>query len=386
MVFFGVVVVGGTSVQRGTLKIGGFVVLMNVVFGFGTTLIQVTEVVNEMVIGCAAVRKIADILNKDTRRRVRWRNMNKDPETQRECASLGTAMTGDENSTNLEFQRIEYSYPNSHSASVCPTNLHLTCGALVCFPEETLGACKKWGSGIATMFKLMACDLPLPRGSGSLFPAAWSVICVPAQPILFDGTLMYNLAFSESHSQAPVAMDDIWDMCRAMGMSEHLIGDEDFDVGFNGEHLKNSDRIMVSLGRALLYQTDVILISSALDVLGERHGLQVLRYLRGYIQRGALPDVQPKVNQAGLLPLKFKHIKTVLYMSKFGVLQQEADQNVVALVTPPDDIPSPKAKMDKIPELSGAQAQHVPSGAQAQHVLSIGALETGIDSTIPELS
>jgi ABC-type multidrug transport system fused ATPase/permease subunit len=349
LVFFGVVVLGGMTVQRGYLKIGGFVVLMNAVLGLGSTLTELTNVINEMVIGCAAVRKIADILNKDTRRRVRWRNKEKHPCPPRKCPWLEN-MKDEE--ICITFENVEYTYPDSEIASVCPTNLELTCRALVCFPEETLCACKKWGSGIATLFKLMACDLPPSGGSQELFPASWSVICLPAQPILFDGTLMYNLAYSESQSQAPVSTEDIWNMCRSLGMSSHLIGDEDLDVGFNGEHLKFSDRIIVSLARALLYNADVLLISSALDVLGEHHGLQVLRFLRGYIQRGELSQDPKRLHQRGLLPLKFRHLKTVLYMSKFGVLQHEADQNVVALVTPPDDIPTPKAQSNDVPELS----------------------------------
>ena len=58
-------VLGATAVQEGYLSLGSFLILMNSVSGFGTSLEEVGKLLTKMVIGCAAVKKISYILNQD---------------------------------------------------------------------------------------------------------------------------------------------------------------------------------------------------------------------------------------------------------------------------------------------------------------------------------
>merc|ERR550514_977131 len=92
-------------------------------------------------------------------------------------------------------------------------------------------------------------------------------------------------------------------------MSEELVGHPHFDVGTDGSTLKMSDRLCVSLVRALVSDTEVLLVSSVLDVLGEERGRKVVEFLKAYVRSCGLPGLQHE------LPLRFRHRKTVMYTS-----------------------------------------------------------------------
>lgn len=71
-----------------------------------------------------------------------------------------------------------------------------------------------------------------------------------------------------------VAEDTAWTVCRSLGISPGLIGRGDFAVGTASECIKFSGRVIVSIAPALLRGTDVVLLSSALDALGQEHASQ----------------------------------------------------------------------------------------------------------------
>mmetsp|Transcript_97166 Transcript_97166/g.270426 ORF Transcript_97166/g.270426 Transcript_97166/m.270426 type:complete len:110 (+) Transcript_97166:3-332(+) len=102
-------------------------------------------------------------------------------------------------------------------------------------------------------------------------------------------------------------------------MSSELIGSADFDVGTDGQRLRYSDRVIVTIARALMHDVDFFLLSSCLDVLGEHHCVKVVRFLRQFsAQRGYQTHVPPAL----------RHAKTVLYTSKFEATQSQADHLV----------------------------------------------------------
>jgi len=195
--------------------------------------------------------------------------------------------------------------------AVPPINISVQAGQMVCFPLRS-------SLGTNTLFKLISGFL-LPTQGQILVPNRWRIIYMPVVPIMFDGTLMYNLMFSERgrlHGR-----EQVFEICRALGMSSYLLYNDDYDVGSNGCCLKFSDRVIISITRALLHDVDLLLISSALDVLGERHGLKVLRYLAQYTKQRGMPDEN--------LPKNLRHMKTVLYTTKFAMLQRQASEVVV---------------------------------------------------------
>lgn len=312
-------VIGAYSVLDGSLKVGGFVVLVNAVKGFGGTLVSVANILNTMVTGSAAVRKVADILNMDTRRRVRYR---------RERDGLpGYAWSID--AKDIALKDICYGYPSSQVLAVPQMRLDIPSGGLVCFGRGEMNKSPNGPVGINTLFKLIVRDL-FPGSGVMTYPSRWSVICVPVVPLLLDATLMYNIAYARNGVPSEV----VWKVCEDLGLSKSLLGNDDFDVGTDGTNLKHSDKAIVALARALIADKDMICLQGGIDVLGQDHGVRVLRYLKEYIKNRGVPmyygtqQAHLKEYEPKQIPHDLRHPKTVLFPSKVAGLQQEAEIQV----------------------------------------------------------
>merc|ERR1711879_146929 len=84
-----------------------------------------------------------------------------------------------------------------------------------------------------------------------------------------------------------------------------------------------SDRLCVSLVRALMHDVDFLLVSSALDVLGEKHAAKILRVLRCYVENRGCPFSDHR------LPMHLRHRKLTLYTSKYETLQTNLCHGVI---------------------------------------------------------
>lgn len=306
-----VILLAGFSVQRGALTVGGFLVLVRSVTNYGKEISNLSKVLNGMITGVAAVYKIAEVLNSQTRRRKRCLNT--------ECG-IYSHVQGDAAEIarhQVTLKNVWYRGTMPLGAKLPPQNrlsLTLPCNSVICFGDSSLLNSRM---GVHTVLTLIEGEKYLHGGSIT-YPGSWKALYVPREPILFDGTLMYNLAFGCENYDEEV----VWDLCRSCGMSSALINQGAFDIGNNGQHMKNSDRVVVSIVRALLYDVDVLLISSGLDALGERNALRMLRRLRLYMTERGLPG--------GGIPHELRHEKTIVYTSRFRVLMEQATHMVSA--------------------------------------------------------
>lgn len=231
---------------------------------------------------------------------------------------------------DIQLNKVRFSYRTAADMVAVPTmSLTIRSGTISCFPRSGSAEEQGGGFGINTLLKLLAGEL-LPASGTVQVPVQLKKVYVPPSPILFDGTLMYNLQFGDSLG---ADRDFIWEVCRHLGMSAHLIDQDDFDVGKNGEFLKFSDRVIVSITRALIHDVDLLLISSALDVLGESRGIKVLRFLKHYVEKQGLAFGLQQSTLSGRspfsqeLPRSLRHKKTVIYTSKFSMLQRQAQNH-----------------------------------------------------------
>mmetsp|Transcript_44686 Transcript_44686/g.127500 ORF Transcript_44686/g.127500 Transcript_44686/m.127500 type:complete len:1035 (+) Transcript_44686:141-3245(+) len=313
-----VVIVAGLSMRgldrEGRLTVGSFVVLMDVVTQSGRSLVRSSLVLIEVSCGASAIRKCGMLLNKETFRRQRWERARC---AEQRCGNARALESPALMLTDVTFRHKDI--PGGRGMlAVPPLNLRIELGQLVCLPHGDSSLCSTSSVGVDTLFKILSGRLQ-PDGGCLAMPARWRVIYVPVTPLLFDGTLMYNLAYSwvAQGVNVEIPTECVWNLCRALGMSPYLIGREDLDVGTMGERLRFSDRLLVSLVRALMHDVDFLLVSSALDVLGEYRGSRVLRVLRHYVEARGMPSVPSTAH----VPLNLRHRKLVLYTSKFPSLQ-----------------------------------------------------------------
>lgn len=306
---------------------GTFVMVLKTINDIGTSLILISSEINTMFTGAASVTKVAGVLNRHTLRQARlesgyvrsWRQ-------HKQSHKKDSAIKEDEQKLSakyaVEFDNVQFWYPRSEdgylSVAISPVSGRIEAEQLVCFPRNELDQ-HEYGQhvGLDTLFKVIAGQL-LPTGGLVRVHRRWRIIFVPLVPVLFDGTLMYNLAYSCLQCPGFQYLEQTaWDVCRSLGMSSKLIGKADLDVGTNGERLKQSDRLCVSLTRALLFDVEVLLVSSLLDALGDRRGLRVLQYLKQYISSRGCPQRNHD------LVKELRHRKTVIYSTRNTKLQED---------------------------------------------------------------
>ncbi len=99
---------------------------------------------------------------------------------------------------DIVVELLAYNYvtqgsgPHYDKPAMPVTDLRIPPGSLVCFPDATQ---EKTRLGVNTLFKLLAGDL-LPTSGRVTDPERWRTLLIPLVPVLFEGTLMYNLHFS----------------------------------------------------------------------------------------------------------------------------------------------------------------------------------------------
>jgi len=233
--------------------------------------------------------------------------------------SMGTRDIQDD---EVVLQGVSYKYPavqgsqNPAVQAVPRLDLRLPGGHLISFPCQDQSRGQMSSMGINTLFKLITGEI-LPC-TGSVSHPGLRLVYIPVEPVLFDGSLMYNLRYGSKSSHPD---QEVWKLCKALGMDADLIGNANFDVGTNGEHLRYSDRLCVCIARALLHDVDFLFIGSALDVLGQQRAQAVLECFRGYVRRRG-------VGNAADIPTHLRHKKTIVFSTKYEALQQEAELTI----------------------------------------------------------
>ena len=119
---------------------------------------------------------------------------------------------------------------------------------------------------------------------------------------------MENLRFGnkEEHSD-----EDIWELCRMLGMDEQIIGQADMTVGQMGQRLALSQRITVCIARALLSSVDFLLISNTLDGLPLEHAAKCVHILHLMVSNRGLNCLSCDMN----VPIAFRKMKTVFLIT-----------------------------------------------------------------------
>ena len=143
-------------------------------------------------------------------------------------------------------------------------------------PSQIVALSANSAFGKSTLLRL--CERQLIPTSGFVdFPPSWRVRFVDSIPQLSNDTLMANLRLGNKHEHSD---DEIWELSAQIGLSSELIGRGDVPVGVSGEKLALSDRICVSIIRALLSSVDLLLLPNVLDSLGQDRALRVMKVLR----------------------------------------------------------------------------------------------------------
>ena len=275
------------------IDLSHFVVLLNAFKGIAAGLESIAADLGQISIGLAALRKVADALNSETQRTKKLSLLSEPPTRERNearpsayaerlaafAASFGEA--GPPDCIFLEHAAFELQFHDEIADAMvsktllAPTHAKIVPGVMCSLLDAEAGDS---GSGKSSLLQLLAGEIA-PTSGLVYVPPGYRTCRVPAQPLMFDGTLMYNLRLSGP----PCSEMTIWRVCRRLGMSEAMIGNPSFDVGANGCRIPLSDVAVVALARALLSQCDFLYIGQTLDMLSPPKLESVMACLRDYV-------------------------------------------------------------------------------------------------------
>jgi len=340
-----------------SLLVGSFVALMATIFKFDTVILSTFQILDDLTIGYAYVQKIAGLVNSETKREAYIRHLKKVKEKQQWFNVAAHRMNV---SSQIVLHDCQYSFEASgHDTGMTfgPYNLVIQQGQLICFtsPNHIYPHC----SGRRTVLKLLGRIL-FPTEGSVTFPAELRVRYVPSEPLLWHGSLMHNLRFGNMNkdNMHRHTEEEIWAVWSLLGGNPKYLHLPDLDVGTNGCRLGPTDRILVSITRALLSSVDLLLLASTLDPLGEQASIHITRVLRDWVANRGLSILSTEMS----VSLGHRKLKTLAYTTKNAYLTKEADLIVQTL---PSATPWYKRPLQADPAVVAAEIQAELEGSWA---------------------
>jgi len=292
-----------------SFKTGNFVALMATIFKFDSTVGRLFAKMNDMNVGYAYVRRLATLLNADTRRKekLRWTEAQDNPDP--ECPDDITV-----HDVSFTFEKTEA------KTTVGPFNFSIEQGQVVCINSDGVGLGRK------TLLKLMA-GLYLPSTGYVSFPGPLRVRYIPAVPLIFKGTLMYNLRFGllnkatkdeDGKPLFPYTEQQIWDTWALVGGSSMY--NKEHGAEANATNMALTDQTCCSVARALISDCDVLLAGGSFDALGVAKTTRLIIILRDWIKNRGISCLS---NISGNVQNRKK--KTLIFVTKNEFTVEEAN-------------------------------------------------------------
>jgi len=176
--------------------------------------------------------------------------------------------------TEIRFERVSFSYPGNREA-LRDISLSIPAGKRIALVGES-------GAGKSTLMSLLlgfaAPTHGIIRWDGEdlrafrPFSLRAQIAWVPQEPVLFSGTIRFNLLFARQNASE----QEIWEALRrahATDFVRALPGHLEHEVGERGARLSGGQRQRLAIARAFLRQPSVLLMdepTSSLDAASER--------------------------------------------------------------------------------------------------------------------
>mmetsp|Transcript_58041 Transcript_58041/g.114229 ORF Transcript_58041/g.114229 Transcript_58041/m.114229 type:complete len:915 (-) Transcript_58041:167-2911(-) len=276
----------GLAAAKGTLPVATFVVFLSTVTKFGPTTFVVFTNLFDVTKGYASMKKLSKLLNSDTRRKQLYRAQHLRDYLLEEYRK-NPANHWD--SESMIIHNAEYAFKSV---------LHCALPRISCVIEAgQIVAVKGPGSiGKNCLLRLLARHF-MPSKGFIYYPPNWRVRYVDAALDFFggeSGTFEANLKFGVQHVNPNSAAWDveIWQLLNRLKLSEELIGETPAmfgqgrnplklrQIGLSGEKLSLTDRVLLSIARALLSSADLLLVSNILDLLPLDYALNAISVFR----------------------------------------------------------------------------------------------------------
>jgi len=197
---------------------------------------------------------------------------------------------------------------------VGPVNLALQQRQIVCITAGN-------NQGKTTVLKMLG-NMLIPDEGFVWYPPNLRTRYITEIPLLLTGTLMYNLTWGNKVKHSD---EDIWTLCKLIGLDNNLLNKPDLDVGLNGQRIPQSQRILVCIARALLSPADLLLLSNTLDNMSLQQAQAVMNVLSKMVDDNGLVclEVDRKVDQS------LRKKKTVIIITSDSSIEEMCDNSLL---------------------------------------------------------
>lgn len=295
-----------------------FVTLVSVVTEFGNRLTMIFNIIFSFSDAAASIKSVSALLNSDTRRADLHHSAKHRGKLMIEAIADGVLEEDDE---RVVAHNLCYTYVDM------TTLLKLPIIPNISFSFESgqilaLDATRA-GTGNRTLLKLLARQLEPQKGFVS-YPPYWRVRLLAMPPLLANGTLRENLLFGV---RARIVDAEVIELCERLKMSAYLVHDlrttgGSVQLGGMGEKLCLTDRVMITIARAILSNVDLLLIHGLMDIIGTTFMQNTMAVLKEMVLHRGLPLLRTEMMKT---PEHLKKIKTIIISTKLDTVMAQSD-------------------------------------------------------------
>ena len=261
-----IIYLGSILFDNGNIEVGKIAAFISYMAQILFSLIMITNVFNTFVRTKSSAERINEVL-----------------ESEEDFKYLGEKSI--QNTGNIEFKNVSFSYPGTSSASIF-NDLSFSVNS-----DETLAVIGPTGSGKSTLVWLMLRFYDVDEGEICLNGTnIKNIDCktlrdklalAPQKSMLFTGTVFDNIAFGNQKISKNEAIKYAR-TAQAHEFIENMVDKYDSILGQNGVNLSGGQKQRISIARALAKNSPVLILddcTSALDAVTEANVRRNLREL-----------------------------------------------------------------------------------------------------------
>jgi len=266
---------GGVQVVQGTLTLGSFLVNVHMFTAVGAKWGQVYAIMSQIQ-GCFPnLERIVTLMNYrlDVPSRMQLSNFRRTT-TQKMRFELRKKATVNQLPIDMLPVRIPLSNPGAGNF------IDLAQGKLV----YIVGPHFQGKSKLLKLISMVAFPENSERAPPVFVPSHLRALHVPSEPLFFQGTLLDNLTIGIAPGDADGKVDRILEICRRLGLPNTVLDHVSSDQVLAWNHtLSQTQRQLLSLGRALIANPEFLCISKAMQLFDTYTTSTVLELLKDFV-------------------------------------------------------------------------------------------------------
>jgi len=341
-------------VKNGYMPVSIFVVYLSTVMKLRHVLSDCFSSTFLVLRGYVSLKQISHLLNSNTSQNIEFYDA---VERHKDMQAFAKEMPEAWNPDILIVHGVAIIHENNNFGEMPPVNCRIDPGQLVC--------CSGGGSAGKTTFLRLIARHYQPSTGFVYFPPSWRVRFIgtsrpaffgsgydvkpqfsgsmrtmqetfssgnkkvqPLNPDKTFGSLEANLRFGEEYRHPD---EEIWQLLVDLRVSSDVIGGsaevfsrekKQAPIGFNGDRLSSTNRVLIAVARILLSSPDLVLLANTLDGLELSVAQNTVAVLAAFVKGRGLPCLASELTR---VPATMRNPKLVIFSTNTRELEAQAD-------------------------------------------------------------